>query len=285
MNLADHAKKFGTLYLAVAILVGCVIVALAILSRQPKSGGGQETDERVALDHMKDDNGDLKKGKRTPEEPKKEAECKDLANDPEKVQLWEGGPYWATKNIGAEKPWDHGYYFWWGDTVGYKFEDGAWVASDGSSKSFEFKKENTPTFGKDPDTLRREGWITVGGVLAPKHDAAQVQWGGEWRLPTQRELDDLCEKCEWNRTTTNGVNGCVVRGRGDYASASIFLPCAGGGNGASLDDAGSYGNYWSSSDGDDYSAWFLSFDPGSHVTGYDSRYDGQSIRPVQGFTK
>ena len=31
------------------------------------------------------------------------------------VQLWEGGPYWATTNIGAEKPEDSGYYFWWGD--------------------------------------------------------------------------------------------------------------------------------------------------------------------------
>ena len=39
-----------------------------------------------------------------------------------KVQLWEGGPYWATTNIGAEKPEDYGYYFWWGDTVGYKRE-------------------------------------------------------------------------------------------------------------------------------------------------------------------
>ena len=29
----------------------------------------------------------------------------------DKVQLWDGGPYWATKNIGAEKPEDYGYYF------------------------------------------------------------------------------------------------------------------------------------------------------------------------------
>ena len=34
----------------------------------------------------------------------------------DKVQLWEGGPYWATTNIGAENPEDYGYYFWWGDT-------------------------------------------------------------------------------------------------------------------------------------------------------------------------
>ena len=56
----------------------------------------------------------------------------------DKVQLWEGGPYWATTNIGAEKPEDYGYYFWWGDTVGYKRENNKWVASDGSNLNFSF---------------------------------------------------------------------------------------------------------------------------------------------------
>ena len=36
------------------------------------------------------------------------------------VQLWENGPYWATSNVGATKPEEYGYYFWWGDTAGYK---------------------------------------------------------------------------------------------------------------------------------------------------------------------
>ena len=36
------------------------------------------------------------------------------------VQLWEDGPYWAECNVGATKPEEYGYFFWWGDTVGYK---------------------------------------------------------------------------------------------------------------------------------------------------------------------
>lgn len=40
------------------------------------------------------------------------------------VQLWEGGPYWAECNVGATKPEEYGYYFWWGDTVGYAREGG-----------------------------------------------------------------------------------------------------------------------------------------------------------------
>ena len=30
------------------------------------------------------------------------------ADTHDKVQLWEGGPYWAATNIGAEKPEDYG---------------------------------------------------------------------------------------------------------------------------------------------------------------------------------
>ena len=79
-----------------------------------------------------------------------------------KVQLWEGGPYWADTNIGAEKPEDYGFYFWWGDTVGYKREGETWVASDGSFSHFEFDEEHTPTCHKKLSTMKSEGWI-VGG--------------------------------------------------------------------------------------------------------------------------
>ena len=202
-----------------------------------------------------------------------------------KVQLWEDGPYWAETNIGAEKPEDYGYYFWWGDTVGYKRMNGTWVASDGSLR-FAFDMENTPTLGKSIDELKRDGWITKDGVLAPEHDAAHVHWGGDWRMPTDLELKDLLEKCDWIWTTKNGVNGYVVRGKGNYASASIFLPCAGLCVGTSLDYAGSLGYYWSSVPTSyDYPSWSLFFFSSNHDTLYYDRYFGFSVRPVQGFTK
>ena len=203
------------------------------------------------------------------------------------VQLWDGGPYWATTNIGAENPEDYGYYFWWGDTVGYRRKNNAWVASDGSSSNFSFGDANTPTYNKSIATLQSEGWVTADGVLAPEHDAAHVHWGGSWRMPTDQELCDLNSKCDWTWTTKNGVNGFVVRGEGNYASASIFLPCAGYGIGTSLCSAISDGFYWSSvpfSDSD-YS-WRLYFHSSGRSTsnvGY--RYYGQSVRPLKGFTE
>ena len=215
-----------------------------------------------------------------------------------KVQLWEGGPYWATANIGAEKPEDYGYYFWWGDTVGYKRVGDSWKANNGSVSNFSFastnilskifgKQDKVPTYGKYLSALLRDGWITAAGALAPEHDAAHVNWGGDWRMPTDQELKDLCKKCDWIWTQVNGVNGYVIRGRGKYASVSIFFPCAGYGNGTSLINAGSNGFYWSSVPYSDfsYNACYLYFYSSNHNTYFNFRYFGQSVRPVQGVTK
>ena len=204
----------------------------------------------------------------------------------EKVQLWEGGPYWATTNIGAEKPEDYGYYFWWGDTVGYKRENDKWVASDGSNSNFSFTSGDTPTYNKSISTLQSEGWITSEGILASEYDAAKKHWGGDWRMPTKQEFDDLYSQCDWVWTSTNGIYGYIVRGKGDYASNSIFLPCAGFGDGTSLDNAGSNGCYWSSvPHSDSTNAWYLYFYSGAHYTSLSYRRYGQSVRPLQGFTK
>ena len=78
-----------------------------------------------------------------------------------------------------------------------------------------------------------------------------------------------------------------MRGRGDYASNSIFLPCAGYGDGTSLSGSGSNGYYWSSvpcSDGN--CSRDLRFGSGGHNTHYYNRsYGGFSVRPVQGFAQ
>ena len=212
-------------------------------------------------------------------------DCKRLALR-RKVQLWKDGPYWAETNIGAAKPWESGCYFWWGDTVGYKYENGAWMASDGTAPRFPFNEKNIPTCGKDNSTLQREGWITADGVLMPAHDAAHVKWDGDWRMPTDQELTNLCKRCDWAWTAMNGMKGYTVRGRGDYYSASIFLPATGYGYGTSLSNAGSYGDYWSSVPNSDGSnAWYLNFNSSSHGTNSYYRSYGRSVRPVQGFTK
>ena len=202
------------------------------------------------------------------------------------VQLWEGGPYWADRNIGANKPWESGLYFWWGDTVGHR------PSSDGTF-GFNFSFANSAIYTyQNLLNLLYTGWVT-NGVLALAHDAAHIHWGGVWRMPTSEELGALETHCDWTWTKMNGVNGYIVRGKGEYASNSIFLPCVGIGDGTSLNYVGLVGYFWSSvPDGDSYSwdninrAYYLGFDSSGHCTFcYFSRYYGFSVRPVQGFTK
>ena len=176
--------------------------------------------------------------------------CVGLKDGRDKVQLWEGGPYWATTNIGAEEPWDSGYYFWWGDTVGYKREKNKWVASDGSSSNFFFKSSATPTYNKNISDLESEGWIVLKNdeyVLALEYDAAHMHWGGIWRMPSKAEIDALRNKCNINLATTNGIRGYIVSGKGEYASNSIFIPCTGVGQNNEISfNYGGQSGYWSS---------------------------------------
>ena len=199
-----------------------------------------------------------------------------------KVQLWEGGPYWADRNIGASAPEDYGLYFWWGDTTGYS------PSSDGEF-SFNFDPDNSAiyTYGKSVSELQSAGWVTSDGVLAPAHDAAHVKWGGGWRMPTEQELRDLCDKCTWYWTTRdNGISGHIVVGS---RGGSIFLPDAGYGYGTSLYNSGSNGDYWSSVPvSDNYNhnnrAVRLSTTSSYHgsVSGRQDRAAGLTVRPVQG---
>ena len=192
----------------------------------------------------------------------------------EKVQLWEGGPYWATTNIGAENPEDYGLYFWWGDTEGHR------PSADGTSNfNFSFDNSAIYTYGKSISELQSAGWLTGKGVLAPAHDAAHVKWGSAWRMPTKQELSDLCNKCDWTWTKMNDVTGYIVRGRSAYARNSIFLPFAG--RNCSVCNAGFY---WSSVPFLESHAYQLQLSWVRHnVQSHAGRYDGSSIRPVQGF--
>ena len=203
-----------------------------------------------------------------------------------KVQLWEGGPYWATTNIGAEEPWERGLYFWWGDTIGEEPE--------GNAFSIGFYSSNAPTTYVPTDRLKSEGWTTAANILTPKHDAARVRWGVGWRMPTGQEFTDLCRKCTWTWTTMNGRYGYVVQGQGAYSSASIFLPSGGFGDAKIRRYASSDGHYWASTPSTssstwiayEYGSWCLYFDKSSKEThDYSARDQGMLIRPVRGHAK
>ena len=65
-------------------------------------------------------------------------------------------------------------------------------------------------------------------------------------------------------------------------SGFFFLPAAGWRNDTSLNNAGSNGNYWSSSlnESNSNNARNLNFNSDNHNTNNNNRYNGYSVRPV-----
>jgi len=208
------------------------------------------------------------------------------------VQLWADGPYFAECNVGATKPEEYGYYFWWGDTVGYKRNsaDDGWVSSKDVTTEFSFSSGNCPTYNKTVDQLTSAGYTDSTRNLVAAHDAATAHLGAPWRMPTDVEIAKLANTSYCTRTWTinwkgTGVAGYVVTGvQSGYTDKSIFLPAAGNGYNSGLSDTGSRGCYWCStaSLSNSYEAWGLYFD--SFKFGWDKfsyRSDGQSVRPIR----
>ena len=208
------------------------------------------------------------------------------------VQLWENGPYWAECNVGASTPEEYGYYFWWGDTVGYVHTDVTvtssstyysvtWTLSTGEQIADGYTPLKPPTYGKDNAALLAEGYIDATSNLAAAHDAATANLGSPWRMPTDAELSALHDNCDATWITTNEVPGILFTGRGDYAGRSIFLPAAGYGIERHLCYPDSRACVWSSTPGASDRAWIFQFYSGgwAHVDEYRNKV--VPVRPVR----
>lgn len=180
---------------------------------------------------------------------------------------------WATCNVGATTPEEYGYYFAWGEVEPKTTYDWS-TYKYGTNYDQLTKYCNNSSYGKG-------GFTDNKTVLDPEDDAAAVNWGGAWRMPTKAEQDELHNNCTWTWTTQNGVNGYKVTGPNGN---SIFLPAAGLMFEGTLSYAGSDGNYWSSSLHTDHpsNAYGVYFDSDYLDVDWSSRSRNLvlSVRPV-----
>ena len=208
------------------------------------------------------------------------------------------GTKWATANVGASKPQDYGNYYAWGETA---------PKSDYNWETYKYANGDYYKLTKycnDSDN-GNNGFTDSKTTLDLSDDAAYVNWGGKWRMPTRTQQDELINQCYWVWTESynnSNVKGYIVykaktssdKGVKIYedetpsssyklSDAHIFLPAACYRIPGGLDDAVSNGAYWSSSLDTDvtYGAWsvsFCSYDVSSF--GYGDRYYGLSVRAV-----
>lgn len=191
---------------------------------------------------------------------------------------------WATCNVGAQNPEDYGDYFGWGEVNpkdSYTWENYRYYASghyDSVDDGLLFSKYTfEESFGKTDKK----------NILEQMDDAANNQWGGNWRIPTKDEFEELRTNCTWVWSNVNGVNGYkITSNKIGYTDNSIFLPAAGRRFDTTLSMDGNLGQYWSKNLKTDFDyienqAWDFEFHNNNDMQEYWSfRYIGLPIRPV-----
>ena len=153
------------------------------------------------------------------------------------------GTMWATTNIGATNPEDYGDYFAWGETVPYGGTDpsnatnynyaGTYVKTYFSWNTYKYCMGYSCTLTKYSQGATNEGTTPVGYngyedtlmELEPEDDAAYVNWGSNWHIPSGSEQNELIYNCTWTWKTFNGVWG--YEGKSKHNDNTIFLPAAG----------------------------------------------------------
>ena len=178
---------------------------------------------------------------------------------------------WANMNVGATKDSGFGTYYAWGETKPksyYSWDTYAW------------SKENTKFLFKYSTTDGKTKLVLT-------DDAAHINWGGKWRMPTVEEFDELVDpaKCTWEWTTKDSVNGYKVTGK--KTGNSIFLPITGFRFYGEVQFRAIKGVYWSSIlySGNPFKAWCLEFDFEDVKVDIgnlsSNRFSGRCIRAVQ----
>ena len=165
---------------------------------------------------------------------------------------------WASWNVGADKPEGLGNLYAWGELS---------PKTDYSASTYKFYSDGYTKYGSVDNKYQ----------LDSEDDVARQTWGDKWRIPTTEELKELSEKCTFTKTELNGVPVTKVTGpNGNF----IYFPYPGNFTDKYLYYKNSIGSYWSSNLRSDSYAEDLDFISGMPSLNGDSRYHGQSIRPV-----
>lgn len=120
---------------------------------------------------------------------------------------------WAAWNVGASSPEQYGDYFAYGEVK---------PKNDYTLLNYEWLYYGY--FEEDLDEW--EYYLKLGANFSgTNYDAAHVNWGDKWRMPSRAEWQELFNNCNKEWTSLNGVVG--ARFTSKINGNSIFIPAAG----------------------------------------------------------
>ena len=162
---------------------------------------------------------------------------------------------WASCNLGASTPAGKGGYYAWGETS---------TKTEYSEKNYAYYKEGS-------------GYTDIGKEISgTQYDAATVNLGKDWRMPTKDEVQELINECTFTYGKVDGVKGYYATGKNGN---SIFLPYYG--FMTTVETFGLIeGHFWSGSVYKSDYGWNLVIFDAKKQNSIEPRYLGLQIRPV-----
>ncbi len=189
---------------------------------------------------------------------------------------------WATWNVGADSPGDYGDYFAWGMTR---------INNSYNWRSYQYciqgESDHLTRYCTNSD-FGYNHYSDNDSILFSDDDVAHVKWGGAWRMPTNKEWQELLDNCKWewcakDNTEFGGIAGWKVTSNVEgYKDRFIFLPAAGYKSDSYTFEVSTCGYYWSSLLYKEIPTYAncLFFDSGKKKVSTKSRHLGSSVRPV-----
>ncbi len=125
------------------------------------------------------------------------------------------GTLWSSCNLGASNKYEHGLFYKWGETnpIG------------------------------NPNTYPEEVW-EIETIIGTEYDAASKTIGENWTLPTEEQVSELINECDWKWLEKKQGYRVTGRNKKSIFKKSIFIPAAGCYFGNSVHYAKENGYYW-----------------------------------------
>ena len=204
-------------------------------------------------------------------------------NHPHMIDLGlPSGTKWACCNVGASYPESYGNFYAWGETTPkseyYSSDYQYWVDKDGNGRLSLELDDNYNWVSNE--------FINIGDDIAgTNYDAATVNWGAPWRMPSMDQIRELVNKTSREFVTLKNVRGIKFRGQN---GGFIFLPAAGSYIGDENRNTELRGFYWGSTIDPKTQAqsavlFFYTEEAGNPLPGgftHFERSEGFSVRPV-----
>ena len=143
-------------------------------------------------------------------------------NHPHMIDLGlPSGTKWACCNINALNPEGNGDYYAWGETYSKaNYDWSTYIHCDGTEETCHNIGEN---------------------IAGTAYDVAHMTWGGQWKMPTVEQAQELFNYCDNEWIEEKGIKGYKFTGQN---GAGIFLPASGSRHNSDVINVGNQGLYW-----------------------------------------